>query len=238
MTGMIQEGHYRPGERLPNESALVSELGVSRTPLREAIRALVVLGILETRQGDGTYVTDLTASSLFKAVAYASDLQTTSNPEQLLSVRRALEVEAVGLAAQNAEREQVAQAAHTLDQMDLLAARPWDESTRERMVDLDITFHGQIAQMSGNAVLVALLDAFGMRAVRLRRRAVGDRDETNDRIQAQHRAILESIAQGNAQCAQVEMAAHLYELERYLRENPQPGQQGEPVRQGEGPLDR
>src|SRR5215213_9380986 len=71
---MIMSGELVPGSRLPVERELGERLGVSRGPLREGVRALVVLGVLETRQGDGTYVTSLGPSLLLAPVGLAVEL--------------------------------------------------------------------------------------------------------------------------------------------------------------------
>jgi DNA-binding FadR family transcriptional regulator len=72
---MILAGKLRPGERLPVERELAEALGVSRGPLREGIRALSILGIVNTRQGDGTYVTSLDVSRLLAPMGFVVDLQ-------------------------------------------------------------------------------------------------------------------------------------------------------------------
>ena len=72
---MITTGRLRPGSRLPVEKDLAVELGVSRGSLREGVRALALMGVLETRQGDGTYVTALDPSSLLAPLSVLVDLQ-------------------------------------------------------------------------------------------------------------------------------------------------------------------
>ena len=71
--GMIVSGALRPGDRLPKESELASELGLSRNSLREAVRALSLIRILDVRQGDGTYVTSLDPQLLLEALSFVVD---------------------------------------------------------------------------------------------------------------------------------------------------------------------
>src|SRR5215207_11612931 len=96
---MITSGELVAGSRLPVERELGARLGVSRGPLREGVRALVVLGVLETRQGDGTYVTALDSSLLLAPMGFVVDLQDHSGAHHLHAVRRMLETQAAGLAA-------------------------------------------------------------------------------------------------------------------------------------------
>src|SRR3954447_4697745 len=90
---MIIAGQLRPGDRLPIERDLAAALGVSRNPLREGVRALSIMGVLETRQGDGTYVTKLDPSMLLAPMGFVVDLQTGDGTHHLHVVRRILETE-------------------------------------------------------------------------------------------------------------------------------------------------
>ena len=96
---MIASGELRAGDRLPIEKDLAARWGVSRGSLREAVRSLAALGVLETRQGDGTYVTQLDPGSLLRPLEFWADLQEVSQSVELLAVRRVLETESAGLAA-------------------------------------------------------------------------------------------------------------------------------------------
>src|SRR3990170_4879450 len=106
--GMIVSGSLRPGDRLPKESELAADLGLSRNSLREAVRALSLIRILDVRQGDGTYVTSLEPSLLLDALSFVVDLHHEGSLLHLLEARRLLEAEAASLAAQRIEDEQLA----------------------------------------------------------------------------------------------------------------------------------
>src|SRR5882724_3678993 len=97
---MIVSGALRPGDRLPKESELAAELGLSRNSLREAVRALSLIRVLDVRQGDGTYVTSLKPELLLEAVAFVVDLHRDDTVLQLLEVRRILEPAATAMASQ------------------------------------------------------------------------------------------------------------------------------------------
>jgi DNA-binding FadR family transcriptional regulator len=147
----VVAGAWPVGERIPTEPELVAAFGIGRNSLREAIRALVHAGLLETRQGDGTYVTatsDL-AGALRRRTGRAELLE-------VFEVRRALEVEAARLAAQRRTDEDLAQLER------LLAARDaaWLTDDEEQFVELDVELHRAIAAASHNAMLIELYDDF------------------------------------------------------------------------------
>ena len=96
---MILSGELRPGDRLPPEKALSESLGLSRSSMREAIKALEVIRVLDVRRGDGTYVTSLEPRLLLEAMSFFVDLQDDSSVLELFAVRRILEPAAAALAA-------------------------------------------------------------------------------------------------------------------------------------------
>src|SRR4029077_13077489 len=115
-----------PGSRLPIEKELAAQLGVSRGSLREGVRALVHLGVLETRQGDGTYVTELDAGRLLSPLGFLAELSTPGNAAQLLLVRRVLEAESAALAARSIDDDGLESLAESLGPAD---AAVWPTGT-------------------------------------------------------------------------------------------------------------
>src|SRR6266516_5012573 len=95
----IVSGAWGPGDRLPKESQLAAELGISRNSLREAVRALSQLRVLEVRQGDGTYVSSLEPGLLLESTGFISHLLLGDTELELYEVRRILEAAAASLAA-------------------------------------------------------------------------------------------------------------------------------------------
>src|SRR3984957_17705155 len=96
---MIISGRVRPGEKLPREADLAAELGLSRNSLREAVKALSLINVLDVRQGDGTYATSLAPSLLLEARIFISDINHIVDVLEFLEVRHILETSATGLAA-------------------------------------------------------------------------------------------------------------------------------------------
>lgn len=205
---LILDGGLRPGDRLPAEKELAAELGVSRGSLREGVRALVVLGILEARHGDGTYVTDLNPATLLTPLAFVADVP--GDRAQLHAVRRMLETEAAGLAALRRTDPQIARARAALDETNraLVQAAP----DPEVLVAADLAFHRAIADGSGNSVLAALVD--GLAGTHARRRAWEElHDVAGDRVTAEHEAILAAVVDRDPDRARLRMATHLLGVE-------------------------
>src|ERR1700682_959187 len=96
---LIVSGSWGPGDRLPKESELAAQLGLSRNSLREAVRALSQLRVLEVRQGDGTYVSSLEPDLLLESTGFVSHLLLGDTAVELYEVRRILEAAAAALAA-------------------------------------------------------------------------------------------------------------------------------------------
>src|SRR6202163_2580888 len=95
---LIVSGSWGPGDRLPKESELAAQLGLSRTSLREAVRALSQLRVLEVRQGDGTYVSSLEPDLLLESTGFVTHLLLGDTALELFEVRRLLEGAAASLA--------------------------------------------------------------------------------------------------------------------------------------------
>src|SRR3954468_22683121 len=99
---MILRGELAPGSRLPPEKELSERLGLSRSSMREAVKALEVIRVLDVRRGDGTYVTSLEPRLLLEAMSFVVDLHDDHSVLEIFAVRRILEPAASSLAARNA----------------------------------------------------------------------------------------------------------------------------------------
>ncbi|TDD27753.1 FadR family transcriptional regulator [Kribbella turkmenica] len=213
---MIIEGRLRPGDRLPVEKDLAAAFGVSRNPLREGVRALSMMGVLETRQGDGTYVTNLDPSMLLVPMGFVVDLHDGRGTIHLHAVRRILETEAAAVAALHIGAAALDAAAELLRHNEAELAR--EEPNHETVIENDIAFHRIVAEASNNPVLAALIDALGGRTMRDRlRRSISQpgADETSHR---EHLAILAALTAHQPDRARTHMSAHLFTVEDYLLE--------------------
>lgn len=218
---LIIDGSLQPGDRLPVEKDLAEALGVSRNPLREGVRALSVMGVLETRQGDGTYVTSLDSSLLLAPMGFVVDLQNGRGAHHLHAVRRVLETEAAALAARLIGPDELAAAEEALRRIEVELGK--DEPNHETVIDNDIVFHRTIAQASGNPVLAALIEALGGRTTRDRLWRSISQQGADESTHAEHRSILAAISTHDPDRARARMAAHLFAVEDYLHERPPSG---------------
>jgi len=208
---MITHGELTAGARLPVEKELAAELAVSRGSLREGVRALAIMGVLETRQGDGTYVTSLDPDVLLAAMGFMVDLQSPRNAVHLQSVRRVLETEAAGLAALLMTEDQLQAAAETLDRSAAAGEEDFDSA-----MDADIEFHRLIAQSSGNPVLAALIAALSSRTMRTRTYQVLTDGSALASAHISHSEILSELVARNPDGARVRMANHLLTIQEHM----------------------
>ena len=153
---MITSGEFGSGDRLPTERDLSHRLGFSRGTLREAIRSLELVGVLDSRQGDGTYVQQLDSGLVLGATGFVSQLFGDEDVLEMFEVRAVLESAAASLAASRSTPEALEQLRCTVDGM-LAAVTP------EAYVEADIAFHSLIGTLAGNKLLAALIESFSVR---------------------------------------------------------------------------
>jgi len=215
----IVSGAWGPGARLPRESELAAELGLSRNSLREAVRALSQLRVLEVRQGDGTYVSSLEPALLLESTGFVSHLLLGKTEVELYEVRRILEAAAAALATGRIDSDQKVALAESLERMG-------EARSVEDLVEADVAFHAVIASAAGNAVLASLLASLSTRTMRVRlwhgRTADGALDETRE----EHRRVYDAIISGDPELARATATAHIASGERWLRAQVNAGNAG------------
>ena len=207
---LIVSGSWVPGARLPKESELASQLGLSRNSLREAVRALSQLRVLEVRQGDGTYVSSLEPDLLLESTGFVSHLLLGDTALDLYEVRRILEAAAAALAAARIDAEERAELGRSLDRM--LGAQGVED-----LVEADVAFHAVIARAAGNTVLTSLLASLSTRTMRVRLWHGRAADDALDETRDEHRRIYEAIIEGDPELARAAATAHIASGERWLR---------------------
>ncbi|NUP58311.1 MAG: FadR family transcriptional regulator [Pseudarthrobacter sp.] len=224
---MLSSRRLRPGDRLPVEKDLAAELQVSRGSLREGVRALSTMGILETRRGAGTFVTRLEPVALLSAMEFWVGLQEGERANQVHTVRRALETEAAAAAAASITGQQLAEAARILERAGAaIHATPIDH---DEAMQCDMEFHRLIAESSCNHVLSALIETVSTKTIRGRMwRSLHD-NEGLLATHGEHLGILEALKRHDADRARTRMANHLYAVEDYLTAIPD-HERGEPAR--------
>ncbi|MGI8870554.1 MAG: FadR/GntR family transcriptional regulator [Mycobacteriales bacterium] len=208
---MIVSGELHPGDRLPNEVDLATRIGVSRNSLREAVRALTLLRILDPRQGVGTYVTSLEPGVLLETLSFVVDLHRGDRAPQLLEIRRILEPAATAMAARAIDRDRLAGLHQTMLRVEAAAQI-------EELVAADSAFHHEIAEAAGNPAMVAILDNLVSAIARARIwRGITESGATA-RTLTEHRAIYDALAAGHYAIAHAAAAAHVGGVELWLRQ--------------------
>ena len=147
--GMIDKGTLKKGDKLPSERDLVEQLKVSRTSIREALRALEVIGLIECRQGQGNYIKASFQDNLFEPLSIMFMLE-GSNPEEIWELRKIMEVEAVGLASNRITSEQLKELKDITESFMNCENEAID-------TEIDKNFHYKIAECSGNILLFNIL---------------------------------------------------------------------------------
>lgn len=207
---MIVSGELQPGDRLPKEPELAARLGLSRNSLREAVRALALMRVLDVRQGDGTYVTSLEPALLLEAMKFVLDFHRDQSILQLFEVRRILEPAAIALAATRMSEDAIDQVRRILEQAER-------GNSIEQFVQADVDFHRHLAVGSGNAVLCSIIEGLVAPTTRVRIwRGLTEENAIEQTIK-EHRMIYEGIAAHDAELAKSWATIHVSGVEDWLR---------------------
>ncbi len=206
LTDLIAQGSLKPGDKLPTESSLMKQYGVSRTVVREAISRLQAAGLAETRHGVGTFI--LASSTGAPLILDAAELNTLEDVIEILELRISLEVESAALAAERRTDAQLAELKTTLDALIALDPRE-DEGSR-----LDFSFHSQIAKASGNRYFIDILNQFGNVIIprnRIKGTALSESNQQAylNRVNMEHEDIYLAIARQDPASARAAMRMHL-----------------------------
>ncbi len=206
---MIVDGELHPGDRLPREADLAQRLGLSRNSLREAVKALSLIHVLDVRHGDGTYVTSLDASLLLDAMGFVVDFHQDDTVLHFLEVRRILEPAAAAKAATAMTEDDVAELTALLHDLG-------DNPSVDELVESDMAFHQRIARGAGNPVLASLLE--GLSSSTQRARVWRGLTETGavERTIMEHQAIAEAIASRQPDAARSWATVHVAGVELWL----------------------
>lgn len=210
---LIQSGKIRRGDKLPNEADLANQLGVSRNSLREAVRAMQTMRILEARQGDGTYVSELDPAGMMDVLQFAVDVSDSQSALWYLELRQTLEVATVQEAAARRTPKQLAEL-HELHKKILVEDDP------VTLMGLDSEFHNLIAQIGGNPVHTALLKVVSAPTMRMRIGRQRMADQNFRTIRHEHKQILTAIEQQRVAQAHHLMWDHLNNVITWVRDNP------------------
>lgn len=197
LRAQITSGEWPVGSRIPTEPELVEQLGVARNTVREAVRALAHNGLLDIRQGSGTYVlaTSELAGVMHRRFASAE-------PRHVAELRSALETKAAQLAAERRTEQDVKQIDAQLDRRE----RAWESGDAEAFVEADATLHMAIVAAAHNDVLAALYADLGSVVRDFLRADVAD--GLSPEAYVDHARLVEAIRERDGERAAAEASTH------------------------------
>jgi GntR family transcriptional repressor for pyruvate dehydrogenase complex len=209
----IRKGELTEGSQLPAERDLATQFGVSRTAVREAIKALQEKGLVDAFPGRGTFVTNGTSNSMRRSLDRIIKSSETDGWAYLVEVREILEPEIAALAAARAEDQDIATMQEAVNVMDQ-AGRDSDA-----FIEADLDFHLALAEAAANPIVLSLIDSIVglLREQRLRIFQIGGGPE---RGQHHHKRILDAIKRHDAPGARAAMQAHLAQVREDSRSSP------------------
>jgi DNA-binding FadR family transcriptional regulator len=202
----LTSGQWRVGDRLPAETELADRLGVGRSTVREAVRALVHAGMLETRQGSGTFVL-----SLSPGTGWEPRLRRAAVLE-VYEVREALEVQAARLAAQRRTDADIAALRDSLatrDQSLAVLGQAGEAVGNERFVQADLAFHRTVVAAAHNQLLAEMFDSFASVLREALVAVVTDRDLGDVSVAPTHGRLVAAIEAGDGEAAEQATRDHI-----------------------------
>jgi len=198
---LIERGKLRPGDRLAPERELAVELGVSRPTVRAGLHALAAMGVTESRQGAGTFITGGPPRLGAGPLSFLAALHGFTR-EEIFEARKVLEVGAAGLAAERGLSDRLAPMAEEVTGMFAALSEP------QTFLVHDVRFHRAIGAAAGNPVLLALVEMVSSLVYEQRRLTVEHAHDLKESAEM-HRRIYQAIRDRDPERAREEMAKHL-----------------------------
>jgi GntR family transcriptional repressor for pyruvate dehydrogenase complex len=213
---LITNGRLKPGDRLLAERELAEQFQVSRASVREAIRTLEMLGVIDIRPGEGTFVRGTDSDDIIRPLAMFLAVERASLLD-MFEMRRIFETATAGLAAERASLEELDQIASALENM----RERLNVMDPEKGEEFDAAFHYSVAEATHNSLLTKLFktvsEEFAKANSVARRQLYHDNVKNAQKIIDQHSEILEAIRSRSPQAASEAMLVHLKFAESELR---------------------
>lgn len=208
---MIYKGVLKRGDKLPSERELVEKLQVSRTSVREAIRSLEIIGLIESRQGEGNFIKDSFRDALIEPLSVIFMLK-DSKSEEILELRKIIEVGAIQLAAKRITESE-------LDELSELKDKLKTPNKEENLAEIDREFHYKIAVASKNSLLLGVLNATSSLMesyIKDARKNILEEEGNRQILILQHENIFHALKNKNGAEATNAMTEHLDFANRYM----------------------
>ncbi|MFS0636717.1 FadR/GntR family transcriptional regulator [Mesobacillus foraminis] len=211
---MIRTGQLKPGDKLDSVQQLAENFQVGRSAIREALTALKAMGLIEIRQGEGTYVKEFEATQIAFPLSSAI-LMNKGDIDHLLEVRKILEIGTAFSAAQNRSTENLKSMERALEEMKRA------NGNGELGEKADLQFHLAIAEGSNNPLLMSLMNhvsgLMGETMKETRRLWLYSKQTTTDKLYAEHFSIYKAIQNQEAEQARTLMLQHIEHVEEVLQ---------------------
>lgn len=209
---LIENGKLKQGDQLPSERELTEIFKVSRTTVREAIRTLESMKLLQSRQGNGTYVLASSEEDLVQPLA-AALFNAKDDIRHIFYVRKIIEPHVAELAAENATAQEIEEMEEILRKQEVCIERG------ENIIETDSAFHNLMAGAAKNRVMERLTVALVDFLKQSRENYLLDEEQGNTRPERSlegHRQVLAAIKKGDSEAAQRLMLQHLEEIEKIV----------------------
>lgn len=203
----IVAGELKAGDQLPSENELAKQFAVSRTAVREAIKALREKRLVEIRPGRGTFITNGTQDAVRNSLGLLMKFGQPNGSEHLVEVREILEPEIAALAARRVTDDEIAAMQEAIDIMDTAL------EDVDRFVEADLDFHLALAEATQNPVIPLLMDSI-IDLLREERKQIGAVEGGLQRGQSHHKKILQAVKRRDAQAARRCMQDHLGQVRK------------------------
>ena len=201
----ILRGDLKPGDQLPAERELAQRFGVSRTAVREAVKALREKGLVEAYSGRGTFITDGTSQAVRQSLDLMVKIGQPEGSTHLAEVRAILEPEIAALAAVRAEESDLVVLREAVALMDRSQRDP------DAYIEADLDFHLALAEAASNPLILSLIDSI-VGLLREQRLKIFNVPGGPDRGQFHHKRILEAMERRDAEKVKEAMRAHLEQV--------------------------
>lgn len=201
----VLSGKLHYGDRLPTERELAEQFGVSRTAVREAVKALREKGLVQSHPGRGTFITDGTARSVRHSLGFMMKVGATDGLVNLTEAREILEPEIAALAATRTDAGCIAAMRQAVAAMDTAL----DDA--DAFIEADLAFHLALAKATQNALIPTLLNPI-VDLLREDRKRIFNTPGAPRRGQVYHKRILAAVVQHDAEAARKAMRAHLRQV--------------------------
>ncbi|HKV63318.1 MAG TPA: FadR/GntR family transcriptional regulator [Candidatus Acidoferrum sp.] len=209
----IHKGAMKPGDQLPPERELAQQFGVSRTAVREAVKALREKGLVEAYPGRGTFITDGTSYSMRQSLDRMLRVGQAEGSGFLAEVREILEPEIAGMAATRADADDLVSMREQIRTMDEARKDP------DAFIEADLDFHLTLAEAAANPIILSLIDSI-VGLLREQRMSIFQVEGGPERGQYHHKKILEAIEHKDSAGAREAMKAHLRQVREDSRRAP------------------